>query len=324
MAQKIWMNMSREKVQLDEFERSLRDDGFDLRIRFVDDEDEQTILEMGNWADAVISGLEHWNAERLAAVSGNLKFLLRFGTGVDTIDIPAATREGIVVANIPGANAVAVAESALLHMLNLGRKLSTECYLPGRAWQEASIGTELGGKTVGIIGFGNIGKHLARMLHGFGARILTYDPIAQIDEEKYGVRAVDSYEDILKNCDIVSLHVPLTPETQCMINARTLRMMKPTALLINTCRGGVVEEEALLEALQKGVIAGAGLDVLNVEPGNPNSCLLGAPNAVISAHIGGRTQESVDRSLEMLRNGVRDFFSGQIPFHTLNPELYRR
>ena len=321
MAYKVWMNMSREKVNLDPLEKDLLDAGFDFRILYVEDSDDETILRMGRWADAVISGLETWTPERLDAVRDNLRFLLRFGTGTDNIDVPHATRLGIPVANIPGANAAGVAEAALLHMLNLVRKFSFECYMPGRRWGEASIGSELGGKTVGIVGFGNIGKQLARMLSGFGTRVLAYDPIAAIDETKYGVTQVDDVNEIFRTCDFVSLHVPLTPQTTGMVNATTLGMMKRSAFLINTCRGGVVNETDLLHALQDGTIAGAGLDVLNVEPGDMDSPLFDAPNTVISAHIGGRTQESVDRSLKMLGDAIKDFFAGKVPFHMVNPEV---
>lgn len=319
----IWVNMNRDVVNLDYMEAELLKAGFNIRIKPVDNSNNDEILAMGKWADVVVSGLEVWSPERLSAVQGNLKFLLRFGTGVDNIDIQFATSLGIVVANIPGANAPAVAEAALLHMLNLGRRLSIECYQGKNTWHEASIGTELEGKTVGIIGFGNIGKHLARMLTGFNVKILVFDPIVKVDVNSYKVHVVQNYEEIFRECDIVSLHVPLTPDTKHMVNNRTLALMKKTAYVINTCRGDVIDEEALSNALNSGLIAGAGLDVLSVEPGHMDSKLLGIKNAIISPHIGGRTKESVIRSQCMLIQAIKDYFNGKIPFNTINPEVLK-
>ncbi len=324
MAYRIWLNEKDGKVIVSDMAEALEKAGFEVRMEYVDSNDAEKIVSLGKWADAVISGLELWNRDNLEAVKDHLKFIFRFGTGCDNIDIPAATDFGILVGNIPGANATPVAELALLHMLNLERHFEKECFNDNRPWVGGSVGSELDGKCIGIIGFGNIGKELRRMLRGFNVTVYAYDPFLTIDEDEYQVKMCTDYKEIFKRCDFISLHVPLTEQTANMVNSETLSIMKPTAYLINTCRGGVVDEQALRVALAKGVIAGAGLDVTSIEPGGNPEPLRTLKNTTITPHSGGMTAESIARSKQMLIQGIKDFFNGKEPFHMMNPEVLRQ
>ena len=215
---------------------------------------------------------------------------------MDNIDIPAATEAGILVGNVPGANSAAVAEVALLHILNIGRRFShcTEGCRNG-IWPSTITGNELDGKTVGLLGFGNIGKQLVRMMKGFDVKVLVYDAyFPDQDDEKYGVTFVKDKEELFRESDILSLHVPFNEETKGMIDKNVFAMMKPTAYLINTCRGGVINEEDLIQALKEGQIQGAGLDVLVQEP------------------------PEKDNSQVIIGDCIADFFAGNVPYNVKN------
>ncbi|MCI8525613.1 MAG: 3-phosphoglycerate dehydrogenase [Oscillospiraceae bacterium] len=321
MAPKIWINADPAAEDLSQLERMLTDAGFSYHMELVENEDEAAIIRLAAGCDAVICGLETWNERTISAVCGRTKFLLRFGTGYDSVDIASATRHGVLVGNTPGANAIAVAEIALLHILNLSRGFTRDYAGGPHGWATGGMGTELGGKTVGLVGFGNIARRLRELLRGFDVRVMAYDPYVSIDPEAHQVETAESPDAIFSGSDFVSLHVPCTAETAELVCERTLRMMKPTAYLVNTARGGLICEEDLLRALNEGWIAGAGLDVLNVEPGNPGSPLIGAKNLVLTPHLGGRSLESVTRSEVLLGQAMIDYFAGRVPFHALNPEV---
>lgn len=324
MTPKIWLNNQPGAEDLSLLEQILTEAGIRYHMELVENDDEEAIIRLASDCDAVICGLEHWNERTISAVCHKTKFLLRFGTGYDSVDVPCATRHGVLVANIPGANALAVAEIALLHILNLSRGFTRDYAGGPHGWTTGSMGNELVGKTVGLIGYGNISRRLRHMLRGFDVKVLAYDPYVEIDPTANDVEVVHDYRDIFRRSDFVSLHVPCTDETANMVCEETLRMMKPSAYLINTARGGLVQEDTLRTALDEGWIAGAGLDVLSVEPGISGSPLLGAKNLVLTPHLGGRSHESVIRSEEMLGNAIIDFFAGRVPFHALNPEVLQK
>ncbi len=227
--------------------------------------------------------------------AGRLRAIVRAGVGVDTIDVAAATRQGIVVMNTPGGNTIAAAEHTIALLLALARRIpEADARLKAGQWErKAFIGTQLAGKTLGIIGLGRIGREVARRAKGLDMRVVVLDPFvtaARVAELGYEVAA--SLEELLPQVDFLTLHVPLSAETRGLIGARELGLMKPTARIINVARGGVVDEAALAAALAAGTIAGAGIDVFSVEPVPPDHPLLRAPNVVLTPHLGASTVEA--------------------------------
>lgn len=227
----------------------------------------------------------------------SLRLIQKWGIGVDKIDLAAAAKKGIPVAITAGANSDVVAEHAILLMLALYKHLPLiHNSIRAGEWlrtEMRSVSYMIKGKTAGIVGLGNIGKQVAQRLNAFGAAVRYYDikrPSPEGEQQlKVEFRALD---ELLSTSDIVTLHVPLTPETCGMINSEKLSMMSPSAIIINTARGGVIDETALAEALQRGRLWGAGLDVFSVEPprGNP---LLQLENVVLTPHVGGAAVEAV-------------------------------
>ena len=227
-----------------------------------------------------------------------LKLVQLLSAGYDRIDIEAARRAGVPVCNNGGANSTAVAEHAIMLMLAVSRRLTWQhANVAGGRWRGNDASGvklyEMYGKTLGIVGLGTIGRKTAKLARAFGMRVRYYDVTRLSEEhaEQIGVRFA-LLEELLKSSDIVSLHVPLLPATKHMINAERLKMMKPSAFLINTCRGPVVDEPALIEALGNGTIAGAGLDVFDQEPPPPNNPLFALQNVVLTAHFAGPTWDT--------------------------------
>jgi len=248
-----------------------------------------------------------------------LKGIIAYGAGYDHIDVEEAAQRGVLVCNCRGANAQAVAELTFGLLLCLMRKIHLSDRLVREdGWKKADsatlpawvMGEELQGKTLGIIGLGQIGSRVARIAQGFDMKILTYDPFVQLSLS--GVES-SSLEDILSRADIVTLHVPLTPTTEKMINARTLGMMNPKALLVNTSRGRVIDEPVLLEALKEKRIAGAALDVFSVEPISGDHPLAKLDSVVLSPHIGALTQEAGERLSGAVARQIRDILEGRKP-----------
>lgn len=320
MEKTIWLNLDGEKVDVTYLDEFFQKKGWNLIKEPIPAGNEEITIEMGLKADAVISTWEPWNSRTLQAVKNKVKYIVRYGAGLDNIDIPAATEAGIYVGNVPGANSPAVAETALLHILNVLRRFAhcTEGCRNG-IWPSTITGNELDGKTVGLLGFGNIGKQLVRMMKGFDVKVLVYDAyFPDQDNEKYGVTFVDSKEELFRECDILSLHVPMNEETKGMIDKDVFAMMKPTAYLINTCRGGVVNEADLIEALQQKQIQGAGLDVLVDEPPKKDNPLFAMEHVFVTSHMGAASLESEHRSQVIIADCIADFFDGNIPYNVKN------
>ncbi|MEW6671334.1 MAG: hydroxyacid dehydrogenase [Thermodesulfobacteriota bacterium] len=233
------------------------------------------------------------------SASRKLRVITKHGVGVNTIDVAAATALGIPVMITPAANALAVAEHAVALILSLLRDVpNLDRGIRQGLWPKATTkGSELSGKQVGIVGFGNIGRALLALLKPFKVNMLIYDPYISLPEHTdcLSARQVDRLETLLAEVDILSLHCPLTTETENMIGRDELRLMKPTAYLINTARGGIVDEAALTEALQNHTIGGAGLDTFSSEPPAKDHPLWLLPNVVFTPHIGGQTKESFQR-----------------------------
>jgi phosphoglycerate dehydrogenase-like enzyme len=228
----------------------------------------------------------------------NLKLVQLLSAGYDRCDIEAARRAGVPICNNGGANSTAVSEHALLLMLAVCRRVVWQhTNVSAGRWRGNNVDDvklyELKGRTLGIVGLGTIGKKTARLAQAFGMTVQYYDTVRLTEDraDALGVRFA-LFDEVLRTSDIVSLHVPLIKETRHMIGAAQLRMMKPAAYLINTCRGPVVDEPALIEALQAGTIAGAGLDVFDQEPPPPNNPLFALQNVVLTAHFAGPTWEN--------------------------------
>ena len=238
--------------------------------------------------DGYIAGLDCLDANALKNAD-RLKVIARYGVGVDNVDLVTAREKGILVTNTPGANSVSVAELALGLMLALARQIpeAVEAVHQGKWPRYAGISLE--GKTVGLLGLGAIGKQLARRLCGFDCQILAFDPFADASfaqEHQVELAALDA---VIQQADFVSLHLPLLAETRGLVNDVFLNKMKEGSFLINTSRGEVIDEGALLRALKSGHIRGAGLDAFTVEPPDPQNPLLAMPQVIATPHLGAQT-----------------------------------
>jgi phosphoglycerate dehydrogenase-like enzyme len=253
-------------------------------------------LEHAADADLYLVGLE-WIGKELIEPAKNLKLIQRLGAGFDNVDLAAAKAAGIPVANIPGANSVAVAEHAIMVMIALLKWLpEADSSMKQGEWKMTELlfkgCFELWNKTVGIVGLGRIGKALAQRLKGFEVNVLYNDILefpAELETELNVTRA--TFEELLAQSDIVTMHVPLTKLTRDMMSTKQFEMMKSTAMFINSARGEVVDEPALAEALNRGVIAGAAIDAFKVEPPKPDNPLLKADNIILTPHNAGVTRE---------------------------------
>jgi phosphoglycerate dehydrogenase-like enzyme len=278
-------------------------------------------------AVAVIATPSEFPVE-LAKACPNLKLVQVVSAGTDRIDIQALGELGIRVANNGGGNAVAVAEHTIALMVGVYRKLHLQFQsVQSRQWagdvrtKWAAQAHELTGKTVGIIGFGRIGQRVARRLQGWECSLLYTDVVnfpAELEQELHVKRV--SKDQLLKTSDIVTLHVPLTRHTRGMISDRELNMMKPTAILINCCRGPVVDEAALIRAVKAGKIAGAGLDVLEEEPTPINNALLDIDNVLVTPHMAGMSIEAGEKSRTFAMENVARVARGEEPTSIILPE----
>lgn len=255
--------------------------------------------------------------DELLAAGPGLKVVGRLGVGLDNIDLEASRRRGAQVVFARSSNAVAVAEYVFAAMFAASRMLaeSTADTRAGGWNRQRFTGAELFGKTLGIVGLGDIGGRLARRAQAFGMQVLAADPQVgpnALVAAEFGVRLV-GLEELLAASDFVSLHVPLVPATKQLMNAERLALMKPTAWLINTARGGVVDEAALAAALAAGRPAGAALDVRASEPPGKDDPLAGLPNVILSPHIAGITNESNERTATMVVDDVLRVLRGERP-----------
>ena len=246
--------------------------------------------------------------------------------GYDNIDVDKAEELGIWVTNTPEANASTVAEFTIGLMLSLGRRymqLDSASRSGDFAARSRIVGIDFENKTLGIVGMGRIGSGVARRgAKGLGMNIVAFDPYLKTEAE--GVVWVDSLEALLVKSDIVSLHVPLTEETARLIGAKELALMKPTSYLINTSRGEVVVEEALIDALKSGKIAGAGLDVYEKEPPDPDNRLFGLDNVVVTPHTASLTAECKARMALHAAQSIHEVLSGKKPSWPVNNPLSPR
>ena len=314
MTTKVWLNLDPEKVDVSVLDEQLQKIDCELLAEAVPGNDSDKVLSHALEADVVISILEQWDADMLAKVAGKVKFIQKYGVGLDNIDLEAAGKNGIPVANVPGGNSAAVAEVALLHILNCGRRFSS-CVsgVKNNHWPATTTGNELDQKTVGIMGYGNIARHLVRMLKGFQVKILVYDAFVTEAAEGQNVTFVNSPKELFAQSDIISLHIPCTEETKGSINKELFDCMKDGAIFVNTCRGGVVKEQDLVDALNSGKIAAAGLDVLVEEPPCADNPLMKMDNVFITSHMGAASFESEERSQRIMADAIGQFLQGKLP-----------
>ena len=275
------------------------------------------LLERSEGAEVLITNKTLITAENMAELP-NLKYIGVLATGYNVVDIDAAKARGIVVTNIPAYSTNSVAQMVFAHVLNITQHVGhyADENVKGRWSSNADFCywdtnlVELDGKKMGIVGLGNIGKATARIALAFGMEVLAYTSKEQKDLPQ-GVKKV-TLDELFAESDVLSLHCPLTPDTKEMVNANRLRMMKQNAILINTGRGPLVNEQDLADALNEGRIAGAGLDVLSVEPALANNPLLSAKNCFITPHIAWATKEARTRLMDIAVNNLKSYQEGNI------------
>ncbi len=272
--------------------------------------------------DGYIAGVDEVSARVIEKAPSTLKVISRYGVGYDQVDIEACGQRGIVVTNTPGVNAESVADLAFGLMLSVARQIPYADEQTKRGGWPRITGMELYGKTLGIIGLGAIGKGVARRAKGFSMRVLAYDPA--IDEafcRQHGVE-IATFEEILSNSDFISLHLPLKEQTRYIINSRTISMMKDGAILINTARGGLVDQQALYQALKSGKLGGVGMDVFEIEPPG-DSPLFELRNVVVTPHMGSSTVEAINAMANLAVKNLIDVLSGKECPYIVNREYLK-
>lgn len=291
------------ELECPHLDQALRDTGANL-VLLPDGVSEAELLSHTRDADLILMCYTPITA-KVIVQAGRLKGIVKYGVGIDAIDIDTARARNIPVVNIPEYAEETVAEGAFALMIALAKKLvpiQNAIHNEGWVWPTRSwIGSDISGKTVGLVGVGKIGKSMARMAGaGFGAKVLGYGPHTSYDEmSAHGVEKYDDLREMIKKCDFLSVHCVLNDETHHLIGASELNCMKPTAMLINVSRGAIVDEAALVIALQNGAIAGAALDVYSQEPLNridhPMRALFEMDNVILSPHLTFYTQDAMKR-----------------------------
>jgi D-3-phosphoglycerate dehydrogenase / 2-oxoglutarate reductase len=304
---------------LDPARRVLSKLGAELRL--AADSTPEAILQVARGADALLVTYAKVTSEIIREME-RCRIISRFGIGVDNVDLAAATKAGIVVTKVPDYCIDEVSDHAMALLLALVRKIPlANSRTQSGHWEMSAVVPihRLRGTVLGLIGFGRIPQLVAPKAKAFGLRVVTYDPY--IPEEvlnRAGVERID-FDELVKISDYISIHTPLMPETHHLFNAEVLRRMKPTAYLVNTARGPIVDEEALARALDQGQLGGAALDVLEKEPPS-DSPLLGRDNVILTPHTGFYSEESlVDLQMKASEEVVR-VLTGQAPRNPVNPE----
>ena len=282
---------------------------------------EEANISMLQGYDAVIASSEPYNA-RVFAACPQLKLVARCGVGTDAVDMQAAAEAGVVVTNTPGAMTEAVADYTFALMLGIARRLpESDAMMRSGGWGEFR-GVLVCGNTLGLVGVGRIGQAVAQRARGFAMRVLAFDPILQASgKADPGIEFV-SLDELLAQSDYISAHAPALPETIRMFNAERFAKMKPTAYFINTARGALVDEAALLEALQAGTIAGAAIDVYAKEPCPADSPLRHAPNCVLTPHNAFNALESTVEMSRQSAQSIIDLVQGRMPDNVCNPAVW--
>jgi len=294
----------------------------EARVVVCDDETEAGFLSVAADADGLLFRAKPRCTESLMAACKRLKVVGRHGVGLDTVDIPAATKLGVAVVHAPGSNSQSVAEHALMLMLmSAKRARQVDRWTREGNWSARQGGnSELKGKTLGIVGIGNIGRLVATFAGALGMRVLAYDPyVADGEIRTRGAEPVKSLEALLPQVDVLTTHTPLTDETRGMINDKTLGLMKRGAIFVNTSRGGVQQERAVFEALVKGQLGAAGQ-----EPTPRDNPLLNLDNVVVSSHVAGVTAEATHTATLQVTSEMLRVLRGERPQVLANPDVWPR
>jgi len=273
--------------------------------------------------DAVLASLDDYSGTVLGSpAASSLKIIARWGVGYDAIDVPAATQNGIVVTYTPGMLDEAVADYAFALLLCLARRVHEGHTAMREGRWKIDWGNDVAGRTLGIIGCGRIGTAVARRASGFAMRLLAYNRTPKPEAEKLGVKFV-SLDELLAESDFISIHAALTPETRGMIGEAQFRMMKPGAFLINTARGALVDESALVKSLFEQRIAGAALDVFATEPLPADSPLRATPHLLLSPHQASSSRQTGERVSNTAAKAIVDLMHGRQPENVLNPDVFK-
>jgi D-3-phosphoglycerate dehydrogenase len=297
-------------------------------VLWSDAENEDDLIKEVAGAAVVISEYVRITPRVLDA-SKDLRGVMVWGVGYDHVDVNAASERGILVANTSGSNAESVAEQAFSFILALSRKLlKADVFVKDGDWtslEESSlptglVGNDLFGKTLGIIGLGNIGRRIARIGNGFNMRLLAYDPYVTSEAaKKVGVKLL-SLQKVLEEADFVTIHTVLSEETRGLISAKELALMKPAAYLINTSRGPVVDQKALIDALVSGRISGTALDVFEEEPIGMDNPLLKLGNVITTPHYAGNSREALEATSLRVSQETAKMIRGEIPLSLVNKQ----
>jgi D-3-phosphoglycerate dehydrogenase len=294
-----------------------RDFRVDVRADLTGSDD--LAAEIGPYDALVIRSATQVTADVLRA-AGNLKVVARAGIGLDNVDVEAATRRGVMIVNAPQSNVISAAEQTLALLLAQARNVpQSHADLVAGAWERTKWeGVELAGKTIGLVGLGRVGSLVAQRAAAFGMRPIAFDPYVSADRAKeMGVETMPTLEALLVQSDFVSIHLPRTEETEGLIGGKELAMMKPGARLVNTARGGIVDEEALAKSVEDGHLGGAALDVFATEP-TTDSPLFRLPNVVVTPHLGASTREAQDKAGTTVAEMVRLALNGEFVPYAVN------
>lgn len=285
-----------------------------------DDTDASEVLDRIQGATVVVTKEMPVPAEMIRQFPDSVKLICEAGTGYNNIAIDEARERGITVCNVPAYSSERVAHTAIMMMLNLASTMQVQIKMLANGDHRNFTDhllvphVELNGKTLGVIGAGNIGRQVIRVGQALGMKIIAHNRSPRPDEENLHF---DTFENVLSQSDFVSLHCPLSDETHHMINEKTIQLMKPTAFLINTSRGGLIDEPALIEALRSGRIAGAGLDVQETEPPAEDNPLYDMDNVILTPHMGWRGFETRQRLVSVIADDIRNFLAGT-PINVVN------
>lgn len=270
---------------------------------------EEELVPLLSSCDGCVAGLDYFTRRAIESAPA-LKVISRYGTGVDRVDLPAARERGVAVCNTPGVNAQAVADLTFALLLGAARRLPVLDRKTRAGQWPRSSGIELYGKTLGVLGLGAVGKAVAKRALGFSMTVLAYDPF--LDEAYAGANGVvpAGFDRVIREADFLSLHLPLTEETRHIVSAEVMKAMKKGAVIVNTARGGLIDEEAAADLLAGGHLGGLGLDVYETEP-PPLSPLFGFDNVALSPHTASHTAEAAEAMADMSVQNLIDVLSGK-------------
>ena len=301
-----------------EHQTLLRECGWDITTARGPLSEEQIFDLVGEF-DGIICGDDVFSRRVLEKALPRLQYLSKYGIGVDKIDVQAATDLGIPLFFTPGVNHTTVAEHTLMLMLMLAKKIGLHLDATRNGRWTRKTGNEIMGKTIGIVGLGRIGKEVAIRAKVFGLEVVAYDIYWDQDfAETHGIKRADTYEEIWAVADFISLHTNLTPETQHLINAKSIARMKDGAFIVNCARGEIIHTGDMVDALKSGKLGGYGTDVLDEEPPSPDHPLLKLENCIVTPHIGSRTYESVVRQATKAITNLKLAFEGKPPLAQVN------